>query len=69
MSDRYYVNDNAQFNGDHEVHKSDCYWLGLAQSKTDLGYHNSCHTAVTAAKLRYRQSNGCAHCASSCHTG
>ena len=28
----YYVNDNAQPNGDHEVHESGCYWLGLARS-------------------------------------
>ena len=68
MSDRYYVNDTAQFNGDHEVLKLGCYWLGLAQSTTDLGYHASCHSAVAAAKLRYRQSNGCVHCATACHT-
>lgn len=68
MSERYYVNDNAQANGDHEVHRADCYWLGLVQSKTDLGYHSGCSSAVAAAKLRYWKSNGCAYCAAACHT-
>ena len=34
----YYVNDTAQeSSGDHEVHKSDCYWLSLTRYKTYLG--------------------------------
>lgn len=65
----YYVNDNAQPNGDHEVHREGCYWLGVAQSTTSLGYHWNCADAVAAAKRKYRQSNGCAHCAPECHTG
>jgi hypothetical protein len=68
MSDRYYVNNTAQPNGDHEVHKEGCYWLGLASSKTDLGYHGTCHTAVAAARAYHRQSNGCIHCSPVCHT-
>jgi hypothetical protein len=68
MSDRYYVNDNPQPNGDYEVHKDGCYWLSLVRSKTDLGYHWYCNSAVDAAKRIYRQSNGCVHCAQACHT-
>ena len=46
----YYVNDNAQSNGDHEVHKEGCYWLGLVKSRTYLGLFNSCDGAVRKAK-------------------
>jgi hypothetical protein len=66
---RYYVNDNAQPNGDHEVHEQGCYWLGLARSTTDLGEHSHCSTAVAAAKRIYWNSNGCKTCCPACHTG
>ena len=64
----YFVNDNAQANGDHEVHLQGCYWLGLATRTTALGYRSSCADAVRAARAKYRQCNGCAHCAAACHT-
>lgn len=64
----YYVNNTAQINGDHEVHGEGCYWLGLARSVIDLGWHSSCYDAVSKARSFYRQSNGCATCSSACHT-
>ena len=64
----YYVNDNAQSNGDHEVHKEGCYWLSLVTSRTYLGLFNSCHGAVKRAKEIYASSNGCVHCSPACHT-
>ena len=66
--DKYYVNNTSQSNGDHEVHKTGCYWLGLIVSKTDLGYHSNCSSAVGKAKTYYRQSNGCKTCSPFCHT-
>ena len=66
--DRYYVNDRAQSNGDHEVHKHGCHWLSLATDTTYLGDFSSCHPAVAAAKKVYYQSNGCVHCSPDCHT-
>lgn len=39
---KYYVNNSAQKNGDHEVHKDGCYWLTLVTSKKDLGHHTGC---------------------------
>ena len=69
MPYHYYVNDNTQSNGDHEVHRSDCYWLSLAASKTYLGYFDGCSGAVQKARTIYHQSNGCALCSTSCHTG
>jgi hypothetical protein len=65
---RYYVNDNAQSNGDHEVHKYGCVWLSKVKSKTYLGTHQNCYTAVQKAKQIYSNSNGCATCSSACHT-
>lgn len=66
--DRYYVNNNAQSNGDHEVHKDGCSWLALATNTSYLGYHSECKTAVTEAKKIYRQSDGCKYCSPICHT-
>ncbi len=65
---QYYVNNNAQSNGDHEVHKEGCYWLSLVKSKKDLGIHSSCHSAVIEAKKTYAKSNGCGTCSYECHT-
>ncbi len=65
----YYVNMNAQTNGDHEVHTSTCAWLPAANNRIYLGEHSSCAPAVTEAKKHYSQSNGCVHCANACHTG
>ena len=33
----YYVNKNAQSNGDHEVHKSGCSWMPLAEKPHVFG--------------------------------
>ena len=63
---RYYVNDNAQANGDHEVHREGCNYM--PSSRTDLGQHDGCKTAVAEAKKHYRQSNGCYWCSRECHT-
>jgi len=68
---QYCVNTNAQSNGDHEVHNlgANCSHLPDAVNRLALGNHNNCTTAVSKAKQTYSQSNGCAYCASACHTG
>lgn len=65
---KYYVNDNAQDNGDHEVHTTGCVWLAKIVSKTYLGDFQSCGPAVREAKRHYAKSNGCATCSPACHT-
>lgn len=65
----YYVNDNPQTNGDHEVHTSTCSYLPAAPNRTYLGDFTSCAPAVIAAELIFTQSNGCYFCARDCHTG
>jgi len=64
----YYVNDHAQANGDHEVHKESCLWLALAVSKTHLGIFTNCRDAVARAKLFYPLADGCAFCCPECNT-
>lgn len=63
---RYYVNKNAQSNGDREVHSEGCSYM--PSSRIDLGLFNNCQDAVRAAKKHYPQSNGCYWCSRECHT-
>ena len=63
----YYVNDNAQSDGYHEVHRTGCVWLPKVKSKTYLGDFISCGPAVRKAKTIYTKSDGCATCSSACH--
>lgn len=64
----YYVNKNAQSNGDHEVHTTVCPHFPNTENRTYLGDFVSCHSAVTEAKKHYPQSNGCYYCSNECHT-
>ena len=63
----YYVNDNAQDDGYHEVHKEGCSWMPDASNRSYLGYFSNCEDAVKKAKEKYRKSDGCAHCSKECH--
>lgn len=65
---RYYVNDRAQANGDHEVHKQGCSFMPDVSNRTYLGDYSSCRPAVSAAKKKYSKSNGCYFCSRECHT-
>jgi hypothetical protein len=62
----YYVNNNAQPNGDHEVHEQGCSYM--PSDRTYLGNFSNCASAVAEAKKTYRQSNGCYWCSRACHT-
>jgi len=64
----YYVNSNAQANGDHEVHKSGCSYMPSAENRVYLGDFATCHGAVRKAKQLYPRSNGCYYCCPECHT-
>jgi len=65
----YYINKNAQSNGDHEVHTSSCSFLPEVKNRIFLGIFSSCISAVSEAKKHYPQSNGCYYCSNPCHTG
>jgi hypothetical protein len=66
---RYYVNKNAQSNGDHEVHEQGCSHMPYPENREYLGDFSSCKPAVAEAKKTYKQSNGCYYCCRACHTG
>lgn len=65
---KYYVNQNEQLNGDHEVHTEDCDYLPLPSNRKYLGEFSSCKPAVDEAKKTYSKSNGCKTCCNACHT-
>ncbi|WP_081610450.1 hypothetical protein [Mariniradius saccharolyticus] len=62
----YVVNNQAQANGDHEVHQVGCNYF--PRDYVSLGWHLTCNTAVAAAKRYHPRSNGCKYCSPSCHT-
>lgn len=64
---RYYVNKNAQDNGDHEVHRADCSWLPAAENRLYLGEFTSSYEALRAAKRIYDAADGCAYCCPEIH--
>lgn len=65
---KYYVNKNAQTNGDHEVHNENCRYLPSIENRKYLGDFFNCSDAVIEAKKIYLKSNGCKTCSISCHT-
>ena len=64
----YYVNKNAQANGDHEVHRSGCSYMPEPENRVYLGEFSTCQAAVREARKHYRQANGCYYCSNACHT-
>lgn len=64
----YYVNTNAQPNGDHEVHTIGCPFPPDYSNRLQLGDHPNCSLAVRAARQHFNQVNGCYYCANDCHT-
>jgi hypothetical protein len=66
--DHYYVNNRAQENRDHEVHKEGCIYLPVITDKLYLGMHINCQEAVKEALKFYKRSNGCKTCCPECHT-
>lgn len=67
MSMYFYVNSNAQPNGDHEVHREDCRWLPSVENREGLGFFNTSQEAVDAARHRYFQADGCCYCCPESH--
>ncbi len=64
---RYYVNKNAQSNGDHEVHVSGCSFMPLEENRIYLGDFSNCEEAVKEAKKYYTDVDGCFYCCLDCH--
>ena len=58
----YYVDNNAQRNGYHETHREGCACLPKIVSKTDLGLHNTCESALVKARSYFANVYGCKNC-------
>lgn len=70
MAHHYYINKNAQTNGDHEVHTGTCNWLPSAENRVYLGVFDNGVQAVAEAKRRWPNNriNGCYFCSRESHT-
>ena len=64
---RYYVNKNAQANGQHEVHRATCSWLPTVENRLYLGDFTSSAQAIREAKKYYANVDGCAYCCPESH--
>lgn len=64
---RYYVNKNAQANGDHEVHREGCSYMPAPENRIYLGDFASCGPAKQEAKKHYSTADGCYYCSNACH--
>ncbi len=68
MKKKYYVNENEQTNGDHEVHAEGCSHMPILSNRKYLGEFYNCWEAVASAKKDFIQVNGCYYCSKECHT-
>lgn len=68
MKKNYYVNKQAQTNGDYEVHVEVCVYMPSSANQKFLGEFHTCEEAVREAKKDYTKVNGCYYCCNECHT-
>lgn len=67
MLNHYYVNKQAQPNGDHEIHKYECTHGADFDNQRELGWFSSDRDALNEALKIYPQSDGCMYCCLSIH--
>ena len=60
----YYVSQEPEDDGGHEVHRDTCYRLPVMRQY--LGLHASCEQAVAKAREQYQRAVGCRLCAYEC---
>lgn len=74
---KYILNRNRQDSQsglNYELHNetASCEYLPHHQNRLDVGYFNSCHQAMAAARQKYPQYassiDGCRWCSPDCHT-
>ena len=63
----YYVNKNAQYSGEHEIHTSDCAFLPSVENRIFLGYFNNSSEALKVAKQYFNNVDGCFYCCPKSH--
>lgn len=66
----YYLNTNADSNGNNEVHKESCEWMPAPKNRCFIGFFNNGIEAVNYAKsIGWSNADGCFFCANEAHTG
>jgi hypothetical protein len=68
----YYLNKNAQSNGDHEIHKESCYYYYMYRGGFNFEFFGAFATEFEAiryarSKYPYLKIDGCAYCCPSIH--
>ena len=63
----YYVDENVQEHGYHEVHSASCSQLPHERDLLYLGEFSSCTPAIVRANTLYVKVTGCSMCATPCH--
>lgn len=71
---KYYLNLNAQYNGEHEIHKETCYYYTMYNSGYNfelLGSFLSEYDAMRTAKEKHptMKLDGCVFCFKNIHRG
>ena len=64
MAPVYYVSEEAEDDGGHEVHRDNCYRLPILRKY--LGLHPTCDAAVAQARKAFEGAVGCRLCAYEC---
>ncbi len=67
MYKHYYVNQNAQPSGEHEVHAENCAFLPSAENRIYLGYFSNGREAIKEARKHYSNVDGCFYCCPESH--
>lgn len=65
----YYVNQNEQPTGEHEVHKEECFRMPELKNRIYLGYFLNANEAVKEARKYFNKVDGCYYCANEAHRG
>jgi len=58
----YYLNRNAQNNGEHEIHKEDCKFIPSLNNRILLGHYKTDEEALEVARRIFPKVDGCSHC-------
>ncbi len=65
--DAYCVNEIAQSDGDHEIHKMSCLFIPEPEHRLLLGLFDNCQDAVNEAKKIFPMTaDGCHFCCPEC---
>jgi hypothetical protein len=66
MATIYYVSEEPEDDGQHEVHRDTCYRLPVLRKY--IGLHANCAEAVARARQHYEGAVGCRLCSYECRS-